>query len=214
MDNRIKLSAAILCAAALGLGVPVAADDDEGFAVSGSGSYGIAGTVADFAFEGRQDDGDDDEEEAEGSFSVSLLFQGTLIDFAGEIICMAVDEAQGRAWIGAVVTENNSDNPNFMQEIHEPGRDVWFRVLDTGPGSADADRTTFLGFEGAGGIITSEEYCAARIWPGPPDDVPNARTNALVHGAIVIAPISDDDDDDDDDDNDDDDGDDDGDDDD
>lgn len=147
----------------------------------GQGTYEIAGTTADFALQARQKEG----RQARGTFRHTLVFQGLLIDFDGAVTCMSVDADQGRAWIGGVVTANNSDHPSFVGEIHQPGRDVWFRVLDTGQGP-EADRTTFLGFEGAGGIITSEEYCQARIWPGPPDDEPNARTNPVVAGGIKV----------------------------
>ena len=54
-------------------------------------------------------------------------------------------------------------------------------VLDLGNGQADPDRSTFMGFEGGGGILTSDEYCAAKIWPDG-----NARTWPVVHGNIVI----------------------------
>ncbi len=182
------LLAVTLCAA------PAFADDDDlnellgesGDKVSAKadGVYGIAGTTATLSLKAKQKNG----KPAEGSFRQTLVFQGLLIDFVNEVTCMAVDAANGRAWIGGVVTENNSDHPAFTTSIHEPGKDVWFRVLDTGPSSAEADRTTFLGFEGAAGIITSEEYCRERIWPGPPDDVPNARTNALTEGKIKVKP--------------------------
>jgi membrane dipeptidase len=47
------------------------------------------------------------------------------------------------------------------------------------------DRTTFVGFEGGGGIQTSAEYCAAQIWPNNP---PNDRTSPLSAGNIQIRP--------------------------
>lgn len=120
-----------------------------------------------------------------GGFRQSLLFQEQLVEFKGQVICLAVDPENGRAWIGAIITENNSENPSFMTEIHQPGRDVWFRVLDTGFGSKEPDRSTFMGFEGAGGIITSEDYCEAQIWPNDP---PNDRTNPVIRGNILIRP--------------------------
>ncbi len=120
-----------------------------------------------------------------GRFRQSLLFQDLLIDFKARVTCLAVDSENGRAWVGAVVTENNSEHPSFTTEIHQPGRDVWFRVLDTGPGSEEPDRSTFMGFEGAGGIITSEEYCDAQIWPNDP---PNDRTNPVTSGNILVRP--------------------------
>lgn len=163
----------------LGYGLP-----GDKISAKAHGSYGIAGTTADLELHAVQKQ----HEPATGSFRHTLVFQGLLIDFVGEVTCMAVDSPRGRAWIGGIVAENNSDHPAFQTEIHEPGRDVWFRVLDTGRQAADADRTTFLGFEGAGGIITSAEYCAAQIWPGPPDDEPNARTNALTAGKVKVKP--------------------------
>lgn len=150
-------------------------------AVKALGVYEIAGTTADLQIDTKRK-----EKKTRGHFRHTLVFQGLLIDFIGEVTCLAVDPANGRAWIGGVVTKNNSDHTAFTTEIHEPGKDVWFRVLDTGKDSEDADRTTFLGFEGAAGIITSAEYCEKRIWPGPPDDEENARTNPLAEGKIKI----------------------------
>jgi hypothetical protein len=58
---------------------------------------------------------------------------------------------------------------------------IEFRVLDNGEPSEGVDRTTLGGFEGGGGIITSHEYCDARIWPDE-----DARTNAVRAGNIKI----------------------------
>ncbi len=122
--------------------------------------------------------------DAQGQLRFSVELGGELIEFHGVVTCLAVDPAEGRAWIGGVVTQNNSTHPGWMQEIHEPGRDIWFRVLDSGEGSAaPADRSTFVGFEGGGGIITSEEYCQAQIWPdGNARTVPQASGNIQVKG--------------------------------
>ncbi len=121
--------------------------------------------------------------QAKGNFNFSTELGGELIDFHARTTCLAVDAAAGRAWIGGVVTQNKSTHPGWTTSIHEPGDDIWFRVLDMGEGSADPDRSTFVGFEGAGGIITSEEYCIARIWPdGNARTVPQSAGNIQVGG--------------------------------
>lgn len=121
---------------------------------------------------------------AHGQFRQSVVFQGQAIDFKGRVTCVSVDSENHRAWIGGVVTQNLSEHPAFQTDIHEPGDDVWFRVLDSGEGAgADPDRSTFLGFEGAAGIITSEEYCEEQIWPA--DD---ARTWPVTEGNIQVRP--------------------------
>jgi hypothetical protein len=96
--------------------------------------------------------------------------------YKGDVTCFAVDPVNHRAWIGGVLTHTNDPDP-----ITEVGDEAWFRVLDLGASSTGPDRSTFLGFEGGGGIITSQEYCEARIWP---DD--NARTWPVEHGNISI----------------------------
>ena len=112
--------------------------------------------------------------------SVSGRFQQDQFDlgfnYKGEVTCFAVDPVNHRAWIGGVLTQSNDPDP-----ITEVGDDAWFRVLDLGSSSAGPDRSTFLGFEGGGGIITSEEYCAAKIWPDN-----NARTWPVEQGNIAI----------------------------
>jgi hypothetical protein len=116
---------------------------------------------------------------ATGTFHQSLLLDDLLISFDGKLTCLAVDPENHRAWVGGVVTQNDSEHPDFLTDITEPGDDVWFRVLDE-PGN---DRSTFLGFEGAADIITSEEYCEARIWPDN-----NDRTHPVIEGSIAVRP--------------------------
>jgi len=111
---------------------------------------------------------------------------GLVINFTGEATCLAVDPVNHRAWIGGVVTQNNSTHPSFLTAIHEVGDDVWFRVVDYGQGgnATQPDRSTVLGFEQPPpGIVTSEQYCTDRPWPA--DDV---RTFPLSAGKIQVKP--------------------------
>lgn len=96
--------------------------------------------------------------------------------YKGDVTCFAIDPVNHRAWIGGVLTHSNDPDP-----ITEVGDDAWFRVLDLGASNTGPDRSTFLGFEGGGGIITSEEYCQVKLWP---DD--NARTWPVEQGNITI----------------------------
>ncbi len=145
---------------------------------TGGGHYN-AGVIVQFSMSAVQKtDGT-----ASGEFHHKTELGGLAVDFSGTVTCMAVDSANRRAWIGGVVTANGSEHPSFTGAIHQVGRDIWFRVLDTGEGLNEPDRTTFVGFEGGGGIPTSEAYCAARIWPDG-----NARTNPLTGGNIQVRP--------------------------
>jgi hypothetical protein len=112
---------------------------------------------------------------------------GFPIEFRGRVTCLAVDKVNNRAWIGAVITSNGSTHPSFTTPIHQVGRDIWFRVVNYGIGpNQTRDRTTFVGFQGSAGIITSAEYCATRPWPGPPTDPVDARTNPLLSGDLFV----------------------------
>jgi len=158
-------------------------DGDNGVTASstGGGHFLVSGALdVTYSFSAKQkDDGT-----ANGQFRFSVELGGLPIEFHGEVICLTVDPVNHRAWIGGVVTQNNSEHPSFTGEINEPGRDVWFRVLDSGEGGdSEMDRSTFLGFEGGGGIITSEEYCDLAIWP---DD--NERTSPVTQGNIQVRP--------------------------
>jgi hypothetical protein len=97
------------------------------------------------------------------------------VTYEGDVTCVTVDPVNHRAWIGGVLTQSNDPDP-----VAQVGKDAWFRVLDQSGGSA-GDRSTFLGFEGGGGILTSAQYCQARIWPEG-----NARTWPVEQGTIVI----------------------------
>jgi hypothetical protein len=111
------------------------------------------------------------------------FFQGQFVEFFGEVTCLAVDPANHRAWIGGVITENGSEHPGFQTPVHQPGHDIWFRVLDADADedlSGEPDRTTFVGFEGD--IPSSEAYCRDRIWPDG-----NARTWP-VQGNVSVRP--------------------------
>ena len=163
----------------------VAADAALG-KVEGGGHYAIVlggGLTLDaqFAVSAQQTDTD---ETARGTFHHRTELFGDGIDFHGTVTCLAIDAAKGRAWIGGVVTKNRSVREPFASgDIYQPGRDIWFRVLDVGQPPDGADRTTFVGFEGGGGIITSAEYCDAKIWPEG-----DARTNALTSGNLIVMP--------------------------
>jgi hypothetical protein len=118
----------------------------------------------------------------QGTFHESLVVDGETVAFRGDVICMAVDPVNHRAWIGAVIRENTSTHPDFQQWYHQPGEDVWFRVVDYGEGNAaPPDRKTFMGFENTPGIPTSEVYCQLQIWPA--DD---ARTWPVTEGNIQV----------------------------
>lgn len=148
--------------------------------VTGDGTYD-AGTLVDFSVNALQN-GDGS---AKGGFRHRATLASGLVDVSGRVTCVAIDASTGRAWVGGVVTENHSTSPNFLTPIHQVGRDVWFRVLDDGEGRDAVDRSSFLGFEGGAGIITSAEYCAARIWPNTP---PNTRTSPVTAGNIQVRP--------------------------
>jgi hypothetical protein len=96
------------------------------------------------------------------------------VTYKGDVTCFAVDPVDHRAWIGGVLTQ--SDDPDPVALV---GKDAWFRVL--GPDGGDVARSTFLGFEGGGGILTSAEYCARQIWPDG-----NARTWPVEQGTITL----------------------------
>lgn len=148
--------------------------------VTGGGVYQLGGDLdIKFSVNAIQRAGGQDG----GNFRHETTFQDLLVSFSGVVTCVEVDSEHGRAWIGGVITRNRSEHPAFTGDIHQPGRDIWFRVLDSGQGQAEPDRTTFVGFEGDAGIDTSEEYCEEKIWP---DD--NARTSPVISGNIKVRP--------------------------
>jgi hypothetical protein len=120
---------------------------------------------------------------AAGHFTHRAVLGGLVVEFQGRVTCLAVDAVNRRAWVGGVITQNTSEHPSFTTPRTQPGRDIWFRVLDSGEGQAVPDRSTFVGFEGDAGIITSQEYCDTKPWP-----LDNARTWPLVAGNIQIRP--------------------------
>jgi len=150
---------------------------------SGGGYYSLSGLPVQFAFSAVQSP----QGEAAGQFHIFAdEGAGLTIDIAGEVVCMAEDPVNHRAWIGGVVTRNTSTDPDLQTDIQQVGDDVWFRVRDGGEGvntDAAGDRTSFTGFKGAAGIQTSQEYCDVRLWA--PD---NARTWPVTSGNISVRP--------------------------
>ncbi len=146
-------------------------------AATGGGHYLLLGSLnVQFAFVAIQ--------KADGSFSG--VFHHTTsdetgtVDFDARVTCMAADKELGRAWIGGVIVANRSTSPDFQAEIHQPGHDIWFRVLDGGKGKDNQEsRTTFVGFEGI--IPSSAAYCASRPWPDG-----NARTWPVINGTVQV----------------------------
>lgn len=120
---------------------------------------------------------------AKGRFHYSVEFGGDLIEFYGQVTCLTVDPANGRAWVGGVITQNNSTHPFWLRDVNDVGDDIWFRVEDNdqGSGATDPDLSTFVGFEGNRDLITSREYCDAMLWPA--DD---EGTNRVTQGNIQV----------------------------
>lgn len=116
---------------------------------------------------------------ATGTFRMFRLRNGLTSDFEGEVTCATVDPVNHRAWIGGVVTVNNSTDPNQQLAVHQPGMDVWFRVVDNGKDSGTPDRSTVLGFVGA--IPSSAAYCAQQAWAAG-----DANTFPLVSGDLKV----------------------------
>lgn len=149
--------------------------------VTGGGKFDVnitGGSIGTFGFSavGRDYSG------ASGQLHFQLEFQGQHVEFQGVVTCVSVDRTEGRAWIGGVVTQNRSEHPSYTTERTQPGRDIWFRILDNGTGGDSApDRTTFVGFEGDRGIITSEEYCQVQPWVDG-----NAGTWAVIEGDVTL----------------------------
>lgn len=147
---------------------------------TGGGHFLVAGTLdVTFSFSANQHSNGT----ASGHSRHEVELAGLAVDFSSQVICVTVDSQTGRAWVGAVITSNRSQHPAFTEARHQPGRDIWFRVLDSGEGQVEPDRSTFIGFEGDAGFITSEEYCEGMPWPDA-----NARTSPVTQGNIQVRP--------------------------
>lgn len=153
-----------------------AAAEDELGSASGAGQYSINGLIVTFSFSAEIEKNG----KGEGEFTLYAdEGDGLIVDFDAKVTCLSIDPVNRRAWIGGKVKDNRSTDPTLTTEIHKNGRDIWFRVLDDPSG----DRSTFVGFEGAAGFITSEDYCAGQPWPAA-----NARTWPVVSGGITLEP--------------------------
>ena len=173
MRSLVKLGVVVLIAAAASV---QSRASDGATAITGGGWYLLQGAFeTQFAFAAvQQADG-----RASGSFHHRTEDSSGTIAFKAQVTCVAIDAANGRAWIGGVITKNESTSPAFNTAIHQPGHDIWFRVLDDGEGDGAVDRTSFVGFEGA--IPTSASYCEQRIWPDG-----NARTWPVTNGNVSV----------------------------
>jgi len=179
--TRVAAAAALSAGIAAAIGSVVSARttaDDVTASVTGGGHYLVLNAFeTQFAFSAIQH-GDGT---ASGRFHQHVEFATGTVDFQADVTCLAVDPVLRRAWIGGVIVSNLSTDPAFTTPIHQPGHDIWFRVLDSGQALDAADRTTFLGFEGV--IPSSASYCEQRIWPDG-----NARTWPVTGGNISIRP--------------------------
>lgn len=176
--SRALLPVAVLLTTTACNDQPTGAELEPAFAITGAratgggdyvlttGGFDLPGKVA---FSAIQRDASG---AADGQLRNVLDLLGEIIDFHGVVTCMTTDPDNGRAWIGGVVTQNNSvAEPYASGERFQVGKDIWFRVLDDGEGHGVVDRTTFVGFEGDAGFETSADYCAGQPWPDA-----NART--------------------------------------
>jgi hypothetical protein len=143
------------------------ADDNEAPSVTGAGQYDVNGLIVTFEIDRHE-------------FSIYADEGGGLtVSFDAKVTCLSIDPVNHHAWIGGEIKENNSTDPDLQGAIQQKGRDIWFRVLDDPAG----DRSTFVGFAGSAGFMTSADYCAGQPWPAG-----NARTWPVVSGDITIRP--------------------------
>jgi hypothetical protein len=148
--------------------------EEELGSAAGAGQYDLNGLIVTFSFDAEVEKNG----KAAGEFTVYADEGGGLIvDFDAKVTCLSIDPINHRAWIGGKIKDNRSTDPDLLTEIHKNGRDIWFRVLDDPAG----DRSTFVGFEGSAGFITSADYCAGQPWAAG-----NARTWPVVSGSITI----------------------------
>jgi hypothetical protein len=151
-------------------------DDQEESRVRGAGQYDLNGLIVTFAFDAESET----RQEAKGKFAIYADEGGGLtVNFEARVTCLSIDPVNHRAWIGGRVKQNRSTDPALQGAIHQTGRDIWFRVLD----DPNGDRSTFTGFEGSAGFLTSADYCAGQPWPAG-----NARTWPVMSGGITIRP--------------------------
>ena len=161
-----------VAAAAIGLSIataPALAAAGTAQTVTGGGWFLFAGSIPmQFGFSGvLQPNGS-----ASGSFHHFYTDDVGTYEMWGTVTCLAFDPANGRSWVGGVLTKVTTNDPEFP---FGPGDDAWFRVLD----SPDGDRSTAMGFVGI--IPSSRAYCDMRIWPDG-----NARTHPVTSGEITV----------------------------
>jgi hypothetical protein len=155
-------------------------DAEKKASARGHGVYELAGiSGVHFSFKVAQNE----DGAASGHFRQVTSFTTGTVDIEGKVTCLAVDPVFGRAWIGGVVKRNASTDPSYaLDPTTQPGQDVWCRVVDLDPATGTAeDRSTFLGFAGSAGFLTSAAYCAGRPWPAD-----NARTHLVTKGRIEV----------------------------
>jgi len=137
--------------------------------VTGGGWFLYAGSISmQFGFSGVLEPNGS----ASGSFHHFYTDDVGTYEMWGDVTCLAFDTANGRSWVGGVLTKVITNDPEFP---FRAGDDAWFRVLD----SPDGDRSTAMGFVGI--IPSSQAYCDLRIWPDG-----NARTHPVTRGEITV----------------------------
>jgi hypothetical protein len=121
---------------------------------------------------------------AVGSYHFSTVVDGQAIKIQGRVTCMTTDPANpNRAWIGGVITKNESEHPLYTGPTSQVGRDSWFRVVDYGKGgkASQPDRATFVFVEPTGGFTSARAFCDSRLWF--PED---RLTNPVLQGNIRV----------------------------
>ncbi|CAN5772289.1 hypothetical protein BH23CHL7_BH23CHL7_05790 [soil metagenome] len=179
MRNRLFLSVAVAALAVALAAAPVGARIAGGS--TGGGKMLVLGTMmGSFRYAALANDAGG----AKGNFHFELELQGQHVEFDGAVTCVTFDSLNQRAWIGGVVTDNNSEHPSYTTPRTQVGEDIWFRVVDYGEGANDPeDRTTFVGFAGDRAIATSAEYCELQPWVDG-----DASTWPVVHGNLQVRP--------------------------
>ena len=179
LRRALATGAAIALAGVVATTVGAAPGNGIIASATGSGEYLLLGNLqAEFELGGVQHANGN----AAGAFRHSVALQGFVVEFEGNVTCVTQDTVNHRAWIGGVISVNNSTHPSYTTPRTQVGHDIWFRVVDYGEGAgAPADRTSFVGFEGDLDLPTSAAYCALRPWAAA-----DARTWAFSEGNVQV----------------------------
>ena len=115
-----------------------------------------------------------------GKITYTSFLDDGKIDLTAEVNCGHYDTDSKRAWFGAAISENRSNQVDFKGGRFAVGQPVWFRFEESDTHPETPAKVSDLRFAGDDGYESAADFCTAKAWSE------DGLRDLSAQGAVII----------------------------